>query len=126
MLTSDYIAAQPPAARRHLRQIRQAVRAVAPDALETISYGIPAFKQDGRVLVYYAAWRAHCSLYPFTGDIQRSFAKELERYETSKGTIRFPLDRPLPIALVKRLVKARLVEVQKKRRPRRRVTIRRA
>jgi uncharacterized protein YdhG (YjbR/CyaY superfamily) len=112
----DYIAARPPKARRHLRQIRAAVRAVAPDAVEAISYGIPAFKLDGRVLVYYAAWKEHCSMYPMTAGIQHLFAKELKRYETSKGTIRFPLDASLPVAFVKRLVKARIVELRSRKR----------
>jgi uncharacterized protein YdhG (YjbR/CyaY superfamily) len=112
----DYIASRPVNARRHLRQIRAAVRTVAPDAVEVISYGIPAFKLEGRVLVYYAAWKEHSSVYPMTAGIQQSFARQLKRYKTSKGTIRFPLDAPLPVAFVKRLVKARIAELHSRER----------
>jgi uncharacterized protein YdhG (YjbR/CyaY superfamily) len=109
-----YIGGQPPAARARLRQMRAAIRSAAPGAVEGFSYRIPAFRYEGKPLVWYAAFTRHTSLFPMTAAVRRAHASELEGYEMSTGTVRFPLDEPLPVALLKRLVKARIAEVRER------------
>ena len=103
-----YIAALPVGARKRMQQIRAIVRAVAPRAVEHFSYRIPAFRLEGQALIWYAAFKHHTSLYPITPTLLRAHGIDLSDYETSKGTIRLPLASPLPTALVKRLVRARV------------------
>src|SRR5712691_2153741 len=111
----EYLAAVPEPARSTLNKIRAAIRSAAPpEATETISYGMPAFKYKG-VLVWFAAFSNHCSLFP-TASVVEAFKNELKGFTTSKGTIQFPTDKPLPTALVKKLVKARVAQIEGKKR----------
>ncbi len=108
-----YLRAVPPAPRAALQQLRKTIKAAAPEATEVISYGIPMFKHHG-MLVGYAAFKDHCSLFMSTY-VTRALKKELASYDTSKGTIRFTADRPLPAALVRKLVKARVAQNERRR-----------
>lgn len=108
----DYLAALPPEQRAALEKIRRTIRAAAPKAEECISYGMPAFRLGGKPLVAYGATSRHCAFYPMSATTVGSFEAELSGYSTSKGTIRFSADKPLPAALVRKLVKARIVESQ--------------
>jgi len=96
--------------------MRAAIRsAVPPEATETISYRMPAFRTQGGVLAWFAAFSNHCSLFP-TASVIEAFKDELKNFSKSKGTIHFPIDKPLPIALIKRIVKARVQQIEKKKR----------
>ena len=112
--TDEYLARVPEPARSTLKKVRAAIRSVMPlEATEAISYGIPAFKCKGP-LVWFAAFPKHCSLFPTAAVIEK-FKNELKSFRTSKGTIRFPVDKPLSPALVKKLVKARLAQQDRKK-----------
>jgi uncharacterized protein YdhG (YjbR/CyaY superfamily) len=105
-----YLARVPEPARTTLEKMRAMIRAAAPkDATEAISYGIPSFHYKG-ALVWYAAFKKHCSFFPMDLSLPDEFAEELKKYKTSKGTIQFPVDKPLPKALVARIVKARVTK----------------
>ena len=106
----EYLAALSGDNRAALEKIRKAVRAAAPRAEECISYGLPAFRLDGKPLVAFGAATNHCSFFPMSASTVVAYADELEGYETSKGTIRFPPGQPLPATLVRKLVKARIAE----------------
>jgi uncharacterized protein YdhG (YjbR/CyaY superfamily) len=106
----DYLAGLPEEARVTLEKVRKTIKAAAPKAIEVISYQIPTFKMNGRPLVGFAAFKTHCSFFPMSSSVIEAYKDELKQYVTSKGTIRFALDKPLPAALVKKLVKARIEE----------------
>jgi len=108
----EYIAQFPGDVQEKLREIRQAIREEAPEAEETISYGIPAFRQNG-ILVYFAAFRDHLSFFPTSSGVA-AFRGELAGYHTSRGTIRFPLGTPTPLDLVRKIVRFRVREDREK------------
>ena len=108
-----YLRAVPPAPRAALQKLRRTIKAAAPQATEVISYGIPMFKHHG-MLVGYAAFKDHCSLFMSTS-LTKAHQQALASYDTSKGTIRFAADKPLPAALVRKLVKARIAQNERRR-----------
>lgn len=105
--TDSYLALQPEKVRDVLEKLRQTIKSSAPEAEEVISYGMPAFRYHG-MLVYFAAFKNHCSFFP--GSIVEKMKNELKNYKTSKGTIQFTAEKPLPTALVKKIIKARVKE----------------
>lgn len=106
----EYLARVKPEQRVLLEKLRQTVHAAAPGAEEYIGYGLAGFKFNGRPLVYFGAWVNHCALYAASPSVQKKFQKELKGFEVSKGTIKFTPEKPLPVTLVKNLVKARIAE----------------
>ncbi|HPS41862.1 MAG TPA: DUF1801 domain-containing protein [Anaerolineaceae bacterium] len=112
--TDEYIALFPLETQALLQEVRAAIKSAAPDAQEKISYQMPAFYQKG-ILVYFAAWKTHIGLYPASSGVER-FREELADYEFTKGTIKFPNDKPLPLDLIKRIVRFRLEENERKSR----------
>jgi len=110
----EYIAAFPRNVQDILEELRRVIRESAPESEETISYGIPTFDFNGRHLVHFAAYRNHVGFYPTSSGIAH-FKKELSRYELSRGTVRFPINEPIPFDLVKKIVKYRVEENLKKR-----------
>ena len=106
----DYLAPLGDEQRAVLEKLRRQIRAAAPKAVECISYGLPSFRLDGDLLVAMGAAKRHCAFYPMSGTTIKNHARELRDFETSKGAIRFQTARPLPAVLVRKLVKARIVE----------------
>lgn len=108
----EYIAQFPPATREALRELRSLIRATAPGVSERIRYGIPTFDLYGRYLVYVAGFKEHVSLYPITGVVAEVFAEELEPYRSGKGTARFALGEPLPLDLIRQIVRIKVEEAE--------------
>jgi uncharacterized protein YdhG (YjbR/CyaY superfamily) len=109
---AGYLAALPPDQRAALKRVRATVRAFVPGAVEVISYQMPAFRFRGRMLVYYAAASKHCSLFPGAYPIAQCKA-DLKGFGTSKGTVRFTPEKPLPVSLIRKLVRARIDEIKR-------------
>ncbi len=114
----DYLGSLTRDKRAALQKLRRSIRAAAPRAEECISYGIPAFRLDGKVIAWFGAATSHCSFFP--GSVVGQFAEELAGYDTSKGTVRFSPEEPLPARLVRKLVRARIARNAVPKMPRRR------
>ena len=110
----DYLAAQPEATQRILGRVRSAIRKAMPEAEEVISYKIPAYKLHGRIVIYFAGWKEHYSIYPAIGALVAEFRDELAPYKISKGTLRFLLSQPVPVKLIERIAKFRAQESAKR------------
>jgi uncharacterized protein YdhG (YjbR/CyaY superfamily) len=108
MTVDEYLAAAPEPQRGTLTRLRSDLRALLPEATETISYGMPAFKQGGKAIAGYAYFKAHCSYFPHSGTVLPAIGDELAGYEWTKGTLKFPVDQPLPMNLLRSLVETRL------------------
>ncbi|MFM2124164.1 MAG: hypothetical protein RL328_615 [Acidobacteriota bacterium] len=106
-----YIAAQPEAARPNLDKLRATLRNALPNATEVISYGMPAYRLPEGLVIFFAGWKQHYAIYPGSGTFLAELQDELAPYEQSKGTIRFPLTKPVPVRLITKLAKARAAEV---------------
>ena len=106
----EYIASYPEDVAMKLRQMRETIVSVVPDAVETISYGMPAFKWNKKTVLYFAAFKNHIGFFPTAAPIV-AFKKELVKYKTSKGGIQFPLDKKLPLPLIKKIIKFRKEQI---------------
>lgn len=104
----SFIKASPKEAQAKLKQLREIIRATAPKSEESISYRMPVYKMNGKQLVGFAGFKHHVGFYPMSGSFLDAYKKELQDYETSKGAVRFPLAKPLPVTLIKKLVQARI------------------
>lgn len=110
----EYIAKAPKERRAALTKLRHTIKAAAPKATESVSYGMAGFKQDGKRVAYFAHWKSHIALYGTSRDFIDAHAAELEGYVQSKGTLQFATDKPLPYGLVTKIVKARIAEIEKR------------
>jgi uncharacterized protein YdhG (YjbR/CyaY superfamily) len=111
----EYIAKFPKDVRDVLEELRRVIREAAPEAEEAMSYGMPAFKLHGKSLVYFAAWKSHVGFYPGGPSAIEAFKKELSPFKQSKGTVQFPLDKPIPFDLVRKIVEFRVKENESKK-----------
>ena len=111
----EYIKAFPKDVQSVLKRMRQTIKEAAPGAIETISYQIPTFKLNGKGLVYFAAFQSHIGFYPIHAGVE-GFGKELSQYKQGKGSVQFPLDRPIPYDLVKKITRYRVEETAGKKR----------
>ncbi len=109
----EYISTFPEDVQKILQELRKTIKAAAPDAGETISYGIPTFTLNGKYLIYFAGWKNHISIYPIPAGTE-AFNKQVSKYVEGKGTLKFPIDKPLPIRLITKIVKLRVAENLKK------------
>jgi uncharacterized protein YdhG (YjbR/CyaY superfamily) len=107
-----YLAALPAEQRELLQGLRSQIAGLVPDATQTISYGMPAFKLNGRFLVSYAGWKAHCSIYPLTDSFMAAHPDELEGFDRTKGSLHFTPAAPLPEALVVRIIQERVADLE--------------
>ena len=107
----EYIAGFPDETQKILEEIRTRIHGVAPEATEAISYQIPTFKVGGKVLVHFAGWKEHVSMYPVPPTTDKALLADLEKYQVSKGTLKFPLDQPIPYDVVERVAQAHLARL---------------
>lgn len=107
----EYVSTFPPEQQRALEEMRALIAAMAPDAVETISYSMPTFDLNGRHLVHFAGYNKHTGFYPTASGVE-AFLEELAGYKISRGAIQFPLDQPLPLDLIRRIVQFRVDEVE--------------
>ena len=111
----EYLAALSTDKRAALEKLRRAIHTAAPGVEECISYSLPAFRLNGMLVAGFGASANHCAYYPMSGSLVKAHQADLKKYDTSKGTIRFQPDKPLPISLIRKLVKARIVENERRR-----------
>ena len=108
----EYIAACPPESQKYLRAIRKLIHTLVPDAKEKISYQMAAFERNGKNLIHFAGWKQHVSLYPVPAGSE-AFERQIAKYVDGKGTVKFPLDEPLPLKLIEKVVKQHLAVNEK-------------
>lgn len=107
----EYLSSIPDDARMVLESLRTLIKSIVPDVTETISYGMPTFKYKGKAFAGFAAFKEHCSYFPMSGSVVEKLKGDLKSYTTTRGTVHFPIDKPLPATLVKKLIKTRLSEL---------------
>jgi uncharacterized protein YdhG (YjbR/CyaY superfamily) len=111
MMVDAYIGGFPETVRAHLEKVRATLRKSLPQAEEVISYGMPAYRLPEGVVIFFAGWKGHYAIYPGSGGLTAQLKDELARYEVSKGTIKFPLDQPVPVQLIAKVARLRAAEV---------------